>query len=62
MNGTLAETFSKSTCNLPLAPVAVSAIFSVSTGEAALPMVIEVRPTSVAGSLVVLPSLLTPQM
>src|ERR1700693_3690943 len=57
VNGADAVTFSHSTSSFPLAPPAPdSAILRVSTGDAGLPMASEARPSSVAGSLVVLPS------
>src|SRR5208283_3090914 len=69
VNGADAVTFSHSTSSFPLAPPAPdSVILRVSTGDDGLPMVSEVWPSSVAGSLVVAPSRMpsgdfpTPQM
>ena len=66
VNGTDAVTFSQAISNLPrvaltvAASARVSAILSISTGDAGLPIVMAVRPNSVAGLFVVLPSLLMP--
>src|ERR1039457_3758227 len=60
VNGTEAVRCSQATSILPLLPVALSVMLRVSTKSTGLPMVMGTRPTSLAGSSVVVPSMLIP--